>query len=164
MGKADGVTTITKRELVIEVASKLGLTQNEVSNVVQDMLDTITEALVNGQRLEVRNFGVFEVKKRDARIGRNPRTGQEVPISEKRVASFKPGKALKEWVQAGVDHKPVHLFDGGDGRAEEGAGGEKSVGGGTQGAVSSTDGGENPQGAAGSAQDESTPGEQRTLF
>ena len=101
---------MTKRELVIEVASKLGLTQNEVSAIVQETLDTITETLVEGQRLEIRNFGVFEVKERDARIGRNPRTGEEVPIPKKRVAAFRPGKALKEWIQAGPDHKPHHLF------------------------------------------------------
>lgn len=90
---------MTKRELVIEIAERLGYTQNEVADVVQKTLDTITECLAEGQRLEIRNFGVFEVKKRDARIGRNPRTGQEVPIEQKRVASFKPGKALKERVQ-----------------------------------------------------------------
>ena len=101
---------MTKRELVIEVASKLGLTQNEVSTIVQETLDSITDALVEGERLEIRNFGVFEVKERDARIGRNPRTGDEVPISKKRVAAFRPGKALKEWIQAGPDHKPHHLF------------------------------------------------------
>lgn len=101
---------MTKRELVIEVAAKLGLTQNEVSAVVQETLDSITAALVEGQRLEIRNFGVFEVKERDARIGRNPRTGEEVPISKKRVAAFRPGKALKEWIQAGPGHKPHHLF------------------------------------------------------
>lgn len=101
---------MTKRELVIAVASKLGLTQNEVSTIVQETLDSITDALVEGQRLEIRNFGVFEVKERDARIGRNPRTGEEVPISKKRVAAFRPGKALKEWIQAGADQRPHHLF------------------------------------------------------
>jgi integration host factor beta subunit len=90
---------LTKRELVIEVASKLGVTQNEVADIVQTMFDTITETLVEGNRIEIRNFGVFEVKARDARVGRNPRTGEEVPIPEKRVASFKPGKVLKDWVQ-----------------------------------------------------------------
>ena len=64
---------MTKRELVIDVAERLGYTQNEVANVVQATLDAITESLVAGHRIEVRNFGVFEVKKRDARIGRNPR-------------------------------------------------------------------------------------------
>lgn len=92
---------MTKRGLVIQVAERLGCTQNEVANIVQATLDAITESLAEGQRLEIRNFGVFEVKTRDARIGRNPRTGQEVPISQKRVATFKPGKALKELVQTG---------------------------------------------------------------
>ena len=97
---------MTKRELVVAVAERLGYTQNEVASVVQTTLDTITDCLVQGQRLEIRNFGVFEVKKRDARIGRNPRTGEEVDIAEKRVASFKPGKALKEYVE-GAGPKPA---------------------------------------------------------
>jgi integration host factor subunit beta len=102
--------SLTKRELVNEVATKLGLTQNEVATVVQELLEAVTAALVEGNRLEIRNFGVFEVKERESRIGRNPRTGQEVPIPKKRVTSFRPGKALKEWVEAGPEHKPVHLF------------------------------------------------------
>ncbi len=93
---------MTKRELVIDVAEKLGYTQNEVSATVQATLDAIAESLAEGERLEIRNFGVFEVKSRDARMGRNPRTGEEVPITEKRVATFKPGKALKELVQSGI--------------------------------------------------------------
>ena len=97
---------MTKRELVIEVAEHLGYTQNEVSSVVQATLDSITECLRDGHRLEIRNFGVFEVKKRDARTGRNPRTGVEVSIAEKRVATFKPGKALKEYVE-GVGPRPA---------------------------------------------------------
>ena len=92
---------MTKRELVIEVAERLGYTQNEVANVVQTTLDTISDCLAQGHRIEIRNFGVFEVKTRDARMGRNPRTGEEVPISEKRVAAFKAGKALKECVERG---------------------------------------------------------------
>lgn len=91
---------MTKRELVIEVAERLGFTQNEVSDVVQATLDAITESLAEGKRLEIRNFGVFDLKKRDARIGRNPRTGVSVPIEEKRVAIFKPGKSLKERVES----------------------------------------------------------------
>ena len=92
---------MTKRELVIQVSEKMGFTQNEVAAIVQATLDAICDSLSEGQRLEIRNFGVFEVKRRDARIGRNPRTGEEVPIAEKRVATFKPGKALKELVQTG---------------------------------------------------------------
>ena len=90
---------MTKRELVIQVAEKLGMTQHEVASVIQTMFDTVTETLVEGNRLEIRNFGVFEVKQRDARIGRNPRTGVEVPIPQKSVAFFKPGKVLKQMVQ-----------------------------------------------------------------
>lgn len=90
---------MTKRELVIDVAERLGYTQNEVSAVLQVTLDSITESLAHGNRLEIRNFGVFELKVREARIGRNPRTGAAVPIEEKRVAVFKPGKALKERVE-----------------------------------------------------------------
>ncbi|MCD6287916.1 MAG: integration host factor subunit beta [Candidatus Hydrogenedentes bacterium] len=93
---------MTKRELVIEVAEKKGYTQNEVSDIIQAALDIIAESLAKGKRLEIRNFGVFEVKKRDARRGRNPRTGEEVPIPAKRVATFKPGKALKEMVEDSV--------------------------------------------------------------
>ena len=90
---------MTKRELVVEVAERLGYTQNEVSDVVQATLDAIVQLLSEGSRLEIRNFGVFELKTRDARMGRNPRTGEEVPIQAKRVGTFKPGKALKEVVQ-----------------------------------------------------------------
>ena len=90
---------MTKRELVIQVADKLGMTQHEVATVIQNMFDTVTDTLVEGNRLEIRNFGVFEVKKRDARVGRNPRTGDKVPIPQKSVAFFKPGKVLKQMVQ-----------------------------------------------------------------
>lgn len=89
---------MTKRELVIDVAESLGFTQNEVAAIVQTTLDTITETLAQGNRLEIRNFGVFAIKSRESRVGRNPRTGEEVPIAGKRVAAFKPGKALKERV------------------------------------------------------------------
>jgi len=91
---------VTKRELVVDVAERLGYTQNEVSDVVQATLDAIVQLLAEGNRLEIRNFGVFELKTRDARLGRNPRTGEEVPIEAKRVSTFKPGKALKELVQS----------------------------------------------------------------
>ena len=95
---------MTKRELVINVAEKLGYTQNEVSVVVQTTLGAISESLSKGNRLEIRNFGVFEIKVRDARIGRNPRTGDVVPIREKCVAVFKPGKALRELVENTKPH------------------------------------------------------------
>ncbi len=110
---------MTKRELVSEVAEKLGYTQNEVASVVQTALDCIIESLAQGERLEIRNFGVFEVKARDARIGRNPRTGQEVPIAGKRIASFKPGKALKELVQSSTNFVPEADDDSASNSEEE---------------------------------------------
>ncbi len=91
---------MTKRELVLNVAERLGYTQNEVSAVVQTALDAICDVLAEGGRIEIRNFGVFELKVREARVGRNPRTGEAVPITEKRVAIFKPGKALKGQIEA----------------------------------------------------------------
>lgn len=105
---------MTKRDLIVEVATRLGFTQHEVSGIVHGMLDSITQALANGDRLEIRNFGVFEIKTRDARMGRNPRTGEEVPIEQKRVPTFKPGKALKECVQAGHDGWPAAPSNSGD--------------------------------------------------
>lgn len=101
---------MTKRDLVIQVARELGVTQHEVSLTVQELLDTISDTLSNGHRLEIRNFGVFEIKDRDARVGRNPKTGDKVPIPAKRTALFKPGKALKKWVQDGPENRPDHLF------------------------------------------------------
>lgn len=91
---------MTKRELVIRVADRLGYTQCEVGDVIQATLDSIIETLADGNRIEIRNFGVFELKKRDARLGRNPRTGEPVPIEEKSVPVFKPGKALKQLVES----------------------------------------------------------------
>ncbi len=96
---------------MIDVATRLGYTQNEVSSVVQSALDTIVDTLAKGDRLEVRNFGVFEVKSRDARTGRNPRTGEEVPIMQKRIVSFKPGKTLKQWVESGSGSGFSALFE-----------------------------------------------------
>ncbi len=101
--------SVTKRDLVIEVANKTGLPQHEVSQVVDCTLDSITQALSSNKRLEIRNFGVFEVRVREARLGRNPRTGEEVPIPEKRIATFKPGKALKGRVDDGMPSPPSPL-------------------------------------------------------
>ncbi|NLV41851.1 MAG: HU family DNA-binding protein [Candidatus Hydrogenedentes bacterium] len=94
--------TITKRELVMLVASKTGMTQSDVFRIVESAFDTLTQTLVRGGRWELRDFGVFEVKRRAARVGRNPRTGEQVPVSRRTVVSFKPGKMMKEKVAAGA--------------------------------------------------------------
>lgn len=94
--------TMTKRELVIRVASKLGMTQSDVARIVEGSFDTISRSLAEGYRWELRDFGVFEIKVRASRIGRNPRTGEQVPVPERRVVTFRPGKKMKELVSDGL--------------------------------------------------------------
>ncbi len=88
--------TMTKRELVIRVANKLGMTQSDVSNIIEGSFDMISKTLAEGKRWELRDFGVFRVKSRASRVGRNPRTGDQVPVPERRVVTFRPGKKMKE--------------------------------------------------------------------
>ena len=95
--------TMTKRELVIRVANKLGMTQSDVAKVIEGTFDTISQTLAEGERWELRDFGVFEVKTRASRIGRNPRTGDQVPVPERRVVTFRPGKKMKELVSGTSD-------------------------------------------------------------
>ncbi|TRD20690.1 integration host factor subunit beta [Palleronia caenipelagi] len=72
------------------------LTQRDVERIVATILDEITDAMASGNRVELRGFGAFSVKKRDARIGRNPRTGESVEVEEKHVPFFKTGKLLRD--------------------------------------------------------------------
>ncbi len=90
--------TMTKRELVVQVANTLGMTQSDVAKIVEGAFETITKSLSEGERWELRDFGVLEVKTRASRIGRNPRTGSQVPVPERRVVTFRPGKKMKELV------------------------------------------------------------------
>ncbi|MBR0458445.1 MAG: integration host factor subunit beta [Victivallales bacterium] len=91
--------TMTKRDLVIKVAKQTNLKQNDVMDVVQLTLDTITEELAAGRSIEFRNFGVFEVMRRKERIGRNPNAPTNtVKIPERVVVKFKPGKEMKHLV------------------------------------------------------------------
>lgn len=102
--------TMTKRELVIQVANKLGTTQSDVARIIEGTFEIISQALAEGGRWELRDFGVFEVKTRASRIGRNPRTGDQVPVPERRVVTFRPGKRMKELVsgQIPLDSPPEH--------------------------------------------------------
>ena len=72
------------------------LTQREVESVVSAVFDSITDQLAQGGRVELRGFGAFSTRKRDARLGRNPRTGESVQVDAKRVPYFKPGKEMRE--------------------------------------------------------------------
>jgi len=87
---------MTKRELVVRIAGEVGLPQQQVFSVIQKTLDYITESLAKGENIEFRDFGVFEVKVRKPRIGRNPNKPENtVVIPERRVVKFKPGKQMK---------------------------------------------------------------------
>ena len=90
---------VTKKEIVKTISEELGLTQLKTKEIVQKTFDAIVEALVEEGRIELRNFGVFEVKKRASRKARNPRTGQRVDVPEKWVVTFKPGKEMEERVK-----------------------------------------------------------------
>ena len=90
---------ITKKDIVIKISSETNVKQIDVKRVVQATLDKITEYLSGGQTVELRNFGIFKVKSRRGRLGRNPRTGQEVPVPPKKVVVFKPGLIMKRDVK-----------------------------------------------------------------
>jgi nucleoid DNA-binding protein len=91
--------TLTKRDLVVRISEETGLIQQQVMDVVQRTLDYIAEALANGDKVELRNFGVFEVKVRKARVGRNPNApAVDVPIPRRSVVKFKAGKEMKSRV------------------------------------------------------------------
>lgn len=90
---------MTKKEIVKTISDEIGLTQLKTKEIVQKTFDAIVETLVEERRIELRNFGVFEVKKRAARKARNPRTGDKVFVAEKYVVTFKPGKEMEERVR-----------------------------------------------------------------
>lgn len=90
---------MTKKEIVKAISEEIGLTQLKTKEIVQKTFDAIVETLVADGRIELRNFGVFEVKKRAARKARNPRTGDKVFVPEKFVVTFKPGKEMEEKVR-----------------------------------------------------------------
>jgi nucleoid DNA-binding protein len=90
---------MTKRDLVIRISNETGLVQQQVLDVIQKTLDYISQSLSQGRKVELRNFGVFEVKVRKARVGRNPNApATDVPIPERAVVKFKPGKEMREQV------------------------------------------------------------------
>ncbi|MFC1704154.1 HU family DNA-binding protein [Candidatus Omnitrophota bacterium] len=87
---------MTKKDIVLKIADETGIKQVDVKKVVQKTFDHIVDSLVRTEKVELRNFGVFKVKERKARTGRNPRTGQTVPVPPRKVAVFKPGLEMKQ--------------------------------------------------------------------
>lgn len=90
--------SVTKKEIVKTISEEIGMTQLKTKEIVQKTFDAIVESLVEERRIELRNFGVFEVKRRAARKARNPRTGDHVVVPAKFVVVFKPGKEMEERV------------------------------------------------------------------
>lgn len=93
---------MTKKDIIMRIAEETGLKQIHVKEVVQRTFDIIVENLSNGKKVELRNFGIFKVKTRKGRIGRNPRTGESVSIPDKKVVSFKAGMKMKVDVKKDV--------------------------------------------------------------
>ena len=91
---------MTKKEIVKTISDETGLNQQQIKQVVQLTFDSIIATLIEEGRIELRNFGVFQVRPRAARKARNPRTGRQVEVPEKFVVSFKPGKIMEERVNS----------------------------------------------------------------
>lgn len=89
---------MTKADLVDEIAARTGLTKKDVAETVDELLEGIGRALVQGKHIEIRGFGTFKVKDRKPRIARNPRTGEQVPVQARKVPVFKVSKELKDKV------------------------------------------------------------------
>ena len=89
---------MNKTELIAAVAAKTGLTKKDAEKVVNATIDSITESLVKGDKVNVSGFGIFEVKAREARVGRNPRTKETIQIPATKIPAFKASKTLKDAV------------------------------------------------------------------
>lgn len=91
---------MTKKEIVRCISDNIGLPQMRAKEIVQKVFEAILQALLEEGRVELRNFGVFEVKRRKARMARNPRTGERVFVPEKLVVTFKPGQIMQQRIEA----------------------------------------------------------------
>ena len=100
---------MTKKEIVKLIADRADLTQLQTKEIVQWTFDAIVDTLIRDGRIELRNFGVFEVKRRKARKARNPRTGAKVDVEPKNVVTFKPGKEMEDRVRrmTSLPHQPA---------------------------------------------------------
>ena len=98
---------MTRSDLVAQLAERFAqLTQRDTEFAVKTVLDAMTDALAKGHRIEIRGFGSFSITRRPPRVGRNPRSGEQVTIPEKLVPHFKPGKDLREAVDAAIPADP----------------------------------------------------------
>ena len=93
--------TLTRMDLSEAVFREVGLSRNESAQLVESVLEQMSDALVRGESVKISSFGTFSVRSKAARVGRNPKTGQEVPISPRRVLTFRPSHLMKDRVAAG---------------------------------------------------------------
>lgn len=101
------MTTVTKKDLIDHIAAETGLKRIDVKRVIQSFLDRVIEELGRGNRLEFRDFGVFEVKLRAARTAQNPKTLEPVDVPSRRTVKFKIGRLMRETLEgdAGTNHQ-----------------------------------------------------------
>lgn len=93
--------TLTRADLSEAVFQEVGLSRNESASLVETVLGEMSDALVRGEQVKISSFGTFSVRSKNERIGRNPKTGEEVPISPRRVLTFRPSNMMKDRVAAG---------------------------------------------------------------
>ena len=93
--------TLTRMDLCDAVHREVGLSRNESAELVESVLDLVSDSLVEGETVKISSFGTFSVRDKNERIGRNPKTGEEVPITPRRVLSFRPSHLMKDRVAAG---------------------------------------------------------------
>ena len=108
---------MTKKEIVRSISEDLGLTQLQTKKIVQLVFEAILQTLIEEGRVELRNFGVFEVKRRPPRKARNPKTGEMVFVSEKSVVKFKPGQIMQQRVKS-LGHHNDAAAKGADSRSQ----------------------------------------------
>lgn len=93
--------TLTRMDLSEAVFREVGLSRNESAQLVERVLEHMSDALVRGEQVKISSFGTFSVRNKSARMGRNPKTGEEVPINPRRVLTFRPSHLMKDRVAAG---------------------------------------------------------------
>jgi len=93
--------TLTRMDLGEAVFREVGLSRNDAAQLVESVLDHMSDALVRGEQVKISSFGTFSVRDKTARVGRNPKTGEEVPINPRRVLTFRPSHLMKDRVAAG---------------------------------------------------------------
>jgi len=95
----EGGILMTKKDIVLKISEETGFKQIVVKKVVHKVFEVMLSALYKGEKIEIRNFGVFKVKRRKPRVGRNPKTNQPVPVPERKAVVFKPGLEMKQKIR-----------------------------------------------------------------